>query len=507
MFDVNTQGDQILNTLEKVRKMSNNHKINVTILQIFEGISKSIGVEPVANKILLSLIPMLVDQSLAKAEFKMYFSTVQTLLKRIEGEMLKTYEGMPEQTYQDDDEEVEEKKPEVIEEKPTGNDFDFLNMFQGNLGGENYNYQEAESKYMTNQQESENSFGTRPQQGNNDGGIQINFDGFMSNTPQTQNKPSPQLPKKVPITNFNTQPTGNNQQQQPNSGNSDFFNNYNTTNNQQQGGGQRPNTNPTNNQQQQGGGQRPNTNPTNNQQQQQGQRPNPNPGFGGNQAQTVNKGAPSTGMTLKPKQPQNNQGINFDNVFAGNQEKADPFNNMTFKTPVVKPTNANTNPNNNWNPGFNTSQNKPTFPTQQPGGQRGKSLLDTNFDDLDVPSIGGSNFNTTPQVSYQPNQGFQSNQQNFNSGSQNPYGTTPTSGNNQLNFAKNPNPFSSPSKKNNTGGGDGWDIDMNFNPEPAKSNNANPFGGGAQKPQNDDFFSSFENPNQKKNPNANPFAR
>ena len=45
MYDKNAQSDQILNTLEKVRKMSNNHKINMAILNIFEGISNSIELE------------------------------------------------------------------------------------------------------------------------------------------------------------------------------------------------------------------------------------------------------------------------------------------------------------------------------------------------------------------------------------------------------------------------------------------------------------------------------
>lgn len=45
IFDKTTINDQVLNTLEKVRKMNNNYKINMTLLQIFEGISKNIGVE------------------------------------------------------------------------------------------------------------------------------------------------------------------------------------------------------------------------------------------------------------------------------------------------------------------------------------------------------------------------------------------------------------------------------------------------------------------------------
>lgn len=45
VFDRAVVNDQILTTLEKVRKLTNNYKINMTILSIFEGISKNIGVD------------------------------------------------------------------------------------------------------------------------------------------------------------------------------------------------------------------------------------------------------------------------------------------------------------------------------------------------------------------------------------------------------------------------------------------------------------------------------
>jgi hypothetical protein len=45
VFDKTTVNDQILSTLEKIRKLSNNYKINMTVLQIFEGISKNIGID------------------------------------------------------------------------------------------------------------------------------------------------------------------------------------------------------------------------------------------------------------------------------------------------------------------------------------------------------------------------------------------------------------------------------------------------------------------------------
>ena len=45
VFDKTTINDQVLTTLEKVRKLNNNFKINMTMLSIFEGISKNIGID------------------------------------------------------------------------------------------------------------------------------------------------------------------------------------------------------------------------------------------------------------------------------------------------------------------------------------------------------------------------------------------------------------------------------------------------------------------------------
>lgn len=43
----------------------------------------------IANKILVSLIPMLADQTLSKSEHKAYASTIHTYLRRIEEEQQK----------------------------------------------------------------------------------------------------------------------------------------------------------------------------------------------------------------------------------------------------------------------------------------------------------------------------------------------------------------------------------------------------------------------------------
>ncbi len=45
VFDKSVINDHVLSTLEKLRKMNNNYKINMTMLSIFEGISKNIGVD------------------------------------------------------------------------------------------------------------------------------------------------------------------------------------------------------------------------------------------------------------------------------------------------------------------------------------------------------------------------------------------------------------------------------------------------------------------------------
>ena len=44
-FDKTSINDQVLPTLEKLRKFNNNYKINMTMLSIFEGISKNIGID------------------------------------------------------------------------------------------------------------------------------------------------------------------------------------------------------------------------------------------------------------------------------------------------------------------------------------------------------------------------------------------------------------------------------------------------------------------------------
>ena len=48
IFDRTTINDQILNTLEKVRKMGNNQAINMAILKIFEGIASIIGIDVIS---------------------------------------------------------------------------------------------------------------------------------------------------------------------------------------------------------------------------------------------------------------------------------------------------------------------------------------------------------------------------------------------------------------------------------------------------------------------------
>jgi len=86
ILDKHLINDQVLTTLEKVRKLTNNYKINMTILEIFEGISGTLGIDTIANKIMCTMVPMLVDRNLSKAEYKAYLSTVKTFMTKIETE-------------------------------------------------------------------------------------------------------------------------------------------------------------------------------------------------------------------------------------------------------------------------------------------------------------------------------------------------------------------------------------------------------------------------------------
>ena len=89
------------------------------------------------------------------------------------------------------EDEEEEKKLEIqpaIEDKQ-GNEFDFLNLFDGGSSQQQPVQEIATSSLQPNQG---NGWGESSNQGqNNDGGLQINFNGFMNqslNQNQLQNK-------------------------------------------------------------------------------------------------------------------------------------------------------------------------------------------------------------------------------------------------------------------------------------------------------------------------------
>lgn len=140
IFDSVVINDQILPMLEKLRKLNNNYTINMAMLTIFQGIAKDISSDVVANKILASLVPMLVSQSLSKPEYKAFFATVYSYLKKIEDEQGKRYEGMsdlpPEETIATPDMSgaLGNTVPQAEEGQFSG-DFSFLNSTAQKGGG------------------------------------------------------------------------------------------------------------------------------------------------------------------------------------------------------------------------------------------------------------------------------------------------------------------------------------------------------------------------------------
>jgi hypothetical protein len=95
-----------------------------------------VGVETIANKILVSMIPMLVDQSLSKTEYKAYLKTVNAYLKRIEDEQNKFYEGKPDLPQEEaNDNNLMNFEPSKPVHKSDGTEFNFLDVFSGGSTG------------------------------------------------------------------------------------------------------------------------------------------------------------------------------------------------------------------------------------------------------------------------------------------------------------------------------------------------------------------------------------
>ena len=78
-FDRSTLVDTVLPMLEKVRKLDVSSEICMLLLEVYEGIGKMLGHRTVALNILPSLIPLLVESDLTKAEFDKLCSTIDSL--------------------------------------------------------------------------------------------------------------------------------------------------------------------------------------------------------------------------------------------------------------------------------------------------------------------------------------------------------------------------------------------------------------------------------------------
>ena len=82
--DQNYIKDHIFVALEKVRQSSNDTELNMLLLSLYDKLASALTPEDIGQKILPSLIPMLISASLSKAQFKKLVSTIRTLIDTIE---------------------------------------------------------------------------------------------------------------------------------------------------------------------------------------------------------------------------------------------------------------------------------------------------------------------------------------------------------------------------------------------------------------------------------------
>lgn len=87
-FDRTTVQDVILPALAKLRQIGTSSKINMLALDIYIGVSETIGVETIAQKILPQIVPLLIEPSLSKTEFAAYVKATYALIKQIEEQRL-----------------------------------------------------------------------------------------------------------------------------------------------------------------------------------------------------------------------------------------------------------------------------------------------------------------------------------------------------------------------------------------------------------------------------------
>ncbi|KAL4492043.1 hypothetical protein ABPG72_008464 [Tetrahymena utriculariae] len=246
-LDKHILNDQVLTTLDKLRKMTISDKsITMLILDIYIQISKSLDILVIAQKILPSLIPYLIDQSLGRKEFDAYLNAVNVMIKQIEAErkkQIKDIEGGDEESApaqnannnnnnNDDDFFQFEQKPNPDQKNSQSKEFDFLSIFDqpkqpsapaaGN--GQNQNNQNVNTNNQQQQQPQKPS-----------GQMDFNFDMF-DNIPSVQQNQSSQGPSDQINNNSNNINNNFNQNSLSanpviNNENNDFFNSIKPVNN------------------------------------------------------------------------------------------------------------------------------------------------------------------------------------------------------------------------------------------------------------------------------------
>lgn len=88
-FDSQVITDQILPALDKLRKAGSDSFCNAITLTLYSVFSGNLSIEIIGNKIIPSLVPYLVDNTISSTDFELYKNTIQNLIKKIETERSK----------------------------------------------------------------------------------------------------------------------------------------------------------------------------------------------------------------------------------------------------------------------------------------------------------------------------------------------------------------------------------------------------------------------------------
>eukprot|EP00743_Colponemidia_sp_Colp-15_P003588 GILK01003870.1.p1 GENE.GILK01003870.1~~GILK01003870.1.p1 ORF type:complete len:1068 (+),score=163.83 GILK01003870.1:454-3204(+) len=84
MFDKTTIAEQILTTMEKTSKVDRNPPVCMCLLGCFDALSKALGPDVTATRIIPSVSPILVEPALSSAQFQAHMSVIKKMIQRVE---------------------------------------------------------------------------------------------------------------------------------------------------------------------------------------------------------------------------------------------------------------------------------------------------------------------------------------------------------------------------------------------------------------------------------------